>query len=125
MGSPAPLGESEPNNPAAQDLDELFEDSELSSPDEERLKKKLEEDEDAKGDEDNPDEEVNQTPEMKRKAFLQAWKGMRGEKSEAEDGGFKPGVEIYFSHTDSSLPPYGVSGKEWKKFKVTDVDWGK
>lgn len=88
------------------------------------LKRQLEENDHT--DEENESLETEfQTPEMKRKAFLEAWKGMRGEKSEAEDGGFKPGVEIYFSHTESSLPPHGVSGKEWKKFKVTDVDWGK
>lgn len=122
MGSPTPLDEGDSDDPAAKDLDKIFEDPDASSQDEESLKKNLAE-ENGERDEDNPDEEVQQTPEMKRKAFLEAWKGMRGEKSEAEDGGFKAGVEIYFSHTESKLPPYGISGKEWKKFKVTDVDW--
>ena len=77
--------------------------------------------EDASEDVDE-EESKNTTPEEKRKAFLEAWKGMRGEKSEASDAGFVVGAERYFTHTESSLPPYTNGANAWKKFRITDID---
>ena len=77
---------------------------------------------------ENPSEDIdeedskNTTPEEKRKVFLEAWKGMRGEKSEASDAGFVVGAELYFTHTESSLPPYTNGANAWKKFRITDID---
>ena len=68
------------------------------------------------------EESKNTTPEEKRKAFLEVWKGMRGEKSEASDAGFVVGAELYFTHTESSLPPYTNGANAWKKFRITDID---
>lgn len=73
--------------------------------------------------EDTDEEELkNATPEEKRKAFLETWKNMRGEKSEASDAGFVVGAELYFTHTESSLPPYTNGANAWKKFRITDID---
>lgn len=77
---------------------------------------------------ENPSEDIdeedskNTTPEEKRKVFLEVWKGMRGEKSEASDAGFVVGAELYFTHTESSLPPYTNGANAWKKFRITDID---
>ena len=77
---------------------------------------------------ENPSEDIdeedskNTTPEEKRKVFLESWKGMRGEKSEASDAGFVVGAELYFTHTESSLPPYTNGANAWKKFRITDID---
>ena len=73
---------------------------------------------------EDADEEVlkNATPEEKRKAFLEVWKSIKGEKTEASDGGFIIGAEVYFTHTESSLPPYTNGANAWKKFRITDID---
>lgn len=120
MGSPTALEELDPDDLARRNREALEQEPEEQN-EENRLRRDLEQ-EDA--DEEDPDsEEKIQTPEMKRKAFLEAWKSMKGEKSEAEDGGFKPGVEIYFALGESKLPPHTDPGKEWGKFRITDVDW--
>ena len=73
--------------------------------------------------EDTDEEELkNATPEEKRKAFLEVWKSIKGEKTEASDGGFIIGAEVYFTHTESSLPPYTNGANAWKKFRITDID---
>ncbi len=73
---------------------------------------------------EDADEEAlkNATPEEKRKAFLEVWKSIKGEKTEASDGGFIIGAEVYFTHTESSLPPYTNGANAWKKFRITDID---
>ena len=77
---------------------------------------------------ENPSEDIdeedskNTTPEEKRKAFLEVWKSIKGEKIEASDGGFIIGAEVYFTHTESSLPPYTNGANAWKKFRITDID---
>ena len=73
---------------------------------------------------EDADEEAlkNATPEEKRKAFLEVWKSIKGENTEASDGGFIIGAEVYFTHTESSLPPYTNRANAWKKFRITDID---
>ena len=73
---------------------------------------------------EDADEEAlkNATPEEKRKAFLEVWKSIKGENTEASDGGFIIGAEVYFTHTESSLPPYTNGANAWKKFRITDID---
>ncbi len=122
MGDPITLEELSTEDPSTKNWENLEE--QLGNQDEEnKLRRQLEQ---TDPEEENPDsEETMQTPEMKRKAFLEVWESMRGEKSEAEDRGFKPGAEIYFSHTESKLPPHSDPGNSWEKFKITDVDRAK
>lgn len=86
-----------------------------------KLKKTLNQEENQSEEDSETLQQAEESPEERKKQFLEAWKSVRGENAEDQDGWCRGWAVLYCSRIESLLPPNNDS-HEWTKLEISNVN---